>query len=1807
MTNALARAHRASDSTLGGQTFNVQSFVMSQPALIEASAGTGKTYSITNLVLRALLGVGTRDTCLVRPLEVDELLIVTFTNAATADLRQRIYERIRSARLALEEFITLALNQVVEQLKDPQHGGKLDPKSARIVAAKAQKRGATKAGTAKAGAAKAGTGAGAGAARAGSGAGADVVLLKKEELGGDYQEFSATERAEYAARLLELSEDDEQELFLANNYSEEELNGIFVGVDVDHLLDQRCVLQDDNTKFIIKELVARSTGNKEAPLRRAVEHLIRAERHINNAAICTIHSFCNSMLTQIYALEAGEAFNTELKLDLSDEIHEAYYSVWRRLFYQKNSSPLLLELLNRNSPLDMVGPIHLLNGVRLAGDERGFYGYQLNGIDELLDSCKFKLDKKQALEPQLSAYIGELGAALKQYEVELIKVGQALLDTLSYEQFQVYVQPQSGQLKTIGAGPNKISLRSGIPGFLMLIAQCYELMPQARSLGQGSGPWNQVVSLLHQVQDSVNGVMKGKNTVFDGRKKPKDAAEQACKLQLDNFINNLLAGLKKLAADYDGILNQSKHLVRLLTAIVMKQELERRCKEQHVMDPDDILRRLDYALNWRGAAGESLARAIRAKYPLAMIDEFQDTDPIQFSIFSSIYLNAEALEQKSYCYLIGDPKQSIYAFRGSDINSYLKARDKIVELTSGAGVYTLDTNYRSSPDVVAAANAIFGLTLNHDNVNPFNESRITFEAVKSGKAKGLLAKVRAQGQDLIVPTGHTDGANHMRWEEGSQEDFAAAQRAHVVVNRRDFYLQDVEELFYDPNPYAPDKLSSTVPLDHVVISHYPLTPKSKADDSKSEILAFAGPANSYVVRVEHQEEGGKGGLTQAYAQVTAQLIDRVLKQGRIVVDGMERPVRAGDIAVIVRKGDESDLIQNELRNLQIPSVYLSDRNSVLGSSEEPSAEAIELGYLMEAMCDCTNRKKVFRVLGSRLLCLDAAEYQEQCQNENFEREVKLLSSCAQTWQRYGFMPAFMQWAHDPRHNVSKRLLALKDGERWYTNYCHIGEIIQGVHTQKSGIQAQLNWFFELIYNNQNIFNEDVTKKRLESEQDQIRIITIHKSKGLEFPIVFMPFLWLPVFDGGSFGESNEDYLKAERYYDPVLKHVVLDVASEREFFVQEKLPVYHSSTDSFELGKFQSVPVTLRPNTIITMEERREAMRLLYVAVTRARYANFFLVGSYQAGRGKQPKYQDALVAIQGQARQGYAVDVDREVEDAIVNLETKESLKEGAERFIAAAQAHPECFTVLDGTVLLEQGAQLPPTQPHDAAAPERVPSDWERLYTQDSFNISQLEPGQALSPIAQSFVYKDAIDLSFNIFSYSSLVAGQYTQELQYAGSSENTMYGESEVVEGVPTEGEVSEPTEREDSVPQGTLAFQMAATPEVKLNQAQLNPQYSVSALMQAEWQDQKHFYDGVQNSPQPRGKRACYEFPCGTGPGSFMHEVLEHVDFDQVKEQGCIKYILDKTFPQIFNWAHNLRYARFMREHTYEDDKIPLALWFNDVLEAPIVAGRYHCFALADLRVHSYEREMEFLMSNHSFNTATLNRICAQVAEQLLPDKLKEKFRGSLELKAKDLVGYITGSIDLACSIDLNARLPLCERADLRNILPQDLRHNLTQSLAQLKAEVAQGLHPELEEDPELAELGFAAMSEALQAEEGMNEKFYVIDYKSNYLGAFDSCYQRDHLIEAVYEHRYDVQFLIYSLALYRFLKRRFAVPFDAPYEELRAFYDQHIGGVIYLFLRGMRANYLRDHISNGVFATRLDFDVIYELDQMFSLHNEEAQ
>ena len=118
-----------------------------------------------------------------------------------------------------------------------------------------------------------------------------------------------------------------------------------------------------------------------------------------------------------------------------------------------------------------------------------------------------------------------------------------------------------------------------------------------------------------------------------------------------------------------------------------------------LLSPDDLLQNVEQALSL--CAGASLATTLAAQYPVAMVDEFQDTDPVQFAIFQQVYLNQ--VEQATTLVMIGDPKQAIYRFRGGDIYTYLQAKHQIPATRQ----FTLSTNYRSQTGLVAAFNHLF--------------------------------------------------------------------------------------------------------------------------------------------------------------------------------------------------------------------------------------------------------------------------------------------------------------------------------------------------------------------------------------------------------------------------------------------------------------------------------------------------------------------------------------------------------------------------------------------------------------------------------------------------------------------------------------------------------------------------------------------------------------------------------------------------------------------------------------------------------------------------------------------------------------------------------------------------------------------------------------------------------------------------------------------------------------------------------------------------------------------------------------------
>jgi len=196
-------------------------------------------------------------------------------------------------------------------------------------------------------------------------------------------------------------------------------------------------------------------------------------------------------------------------------------------------------------------------------------------------------------------------------------------------------------------------------------------------------------------------------------------------------------------------------------------EIEARLVAEHdrlgTQSFDGLLRALDQGLGQEGS-GAKLAAAIRRRYPALLIDEFQDTDPIQYRVFRRIYPPAEA-SQGGACglFFIGDPKQSIYRFRGADVSTYLAATG------SAAPVWTLGTSFRSSPRLVAAQNALLGL-----HGRPFAESAIRFEPVRAAPARKNLLLL-ADGQPA-------PGLRIVRTSGGDEVELAADEVVRLLTS-----------------------------------------------------------------------------------------------------------------------------------------------------------------------------------------------------------------------------------------------------------------------------------------------------------------------------------------------------------------------------------------------------------------------------------------------------------------------------------------------------------------------------------------------------------------------------------------------------------------------------------------------------------------------------------------------------------------------------------------------------------------------------------------------------------------------------------------------------------------------------------------------------------------------------------------------------------------------------------------------------------------------------------------------------------------
>ncbi len=466
---------------------------------------------------------------------------------------------------------------------------------------------------------------------------------------------------------------------------------------------------------------------------------------------------------------------------------------------------------------------------------------------------------------------------------------------------------------------------------------------------------------------------------------------------------------------------------------------------------DDLLQKVDQALT-DPERGSQLAESLQKKYPFALVDEFQDTDPVQYSIFNSIYPESST---QTGLLMIGDPKQAIYAFRGADVYTYFRAASE-----STGTFYTLKNNYRSSPQLVEAVNRLFEQT-----EAPFIEEEIGFFRSDSGRP-GLR--------------------NAFQTNEKSPPPFRLTTRKGIETNK-----------------------------------------------SSSKEFAF-----SHTV------------------QQIASLLEQ-LERGEVTLEG--RKLQAADIAVLVQSHKDARELKARLKRAGVDSVAIS-RDKVF---ESPEARRLQL--VMDAVLDPLNRTKVNSALLSGFFGISLNQLMVLQQDEEaYQALIEELQELQETWNSDGFYPMFrsLLFSGDRLQHFSK----LNDSERVLTNLYHLADIC-GKAEQEGRLDphALFSWY------QKEMAEPDKDEEKtllLESDQNLVKISTIHNSKGLQYPVVFCPVLW----DGK--GIKNR---LLEPYHRPGEDELIINIDRHRS----------------------EAREVATRKRTL---ESAAEEVRKAYVAVTRARF-----------------------------------------------------------------------------------------------------------------------------------------------------------------------------------------------------------------------------------------------------------------------------------------------------------------------------------------------------------------------------------------------------------------------------------------------------------------------------------------------------------------------------------------------------------------------------------------------------------------------------
>jgi exodeoxyribonuclease V beta subunit len=532
-------------------------------------------------------------------------------------------------------------------------------------------------------------------------------------------------------------------------------------------------------------------------------------------------------------------------------------------------------------------------------------------------------------------------------------------------------------------------------------------------------------------------------------------------------IDNPSARVHPLAAEED-----SHAAMRRRLALRAREELERRKRRLGVMTYDDLLTRLCHAL--AGDNGAAAAARLQARYRVVLIDEFQDTDPVQWEIVERAFGGGGVT-----LVLIADPKQAIYAFRGADVYAYLRA------VRAARTRATLQVNWRSDQALIDAYDALFGnAKLGHEGIayRPVRAAPANQRPRLLGAPSPKALRVRLIGRD-------------QPGIELTRTGFAGVQSARACV--------------------AADLADDVVSL--------------LASGTMIEIRATDGST------LDHQ------------------------------------PIRPGHIAVLVQSHRNAAMIQDELAAANVPAV-INGAGSVFAT---PAAQGwLDLLEALERPAYSTRARAaaLTPLIGWTAERVALAD----------ERDLEQLHQRLHAWARVLRLRGVAALAEtiSLSQQVPKRVLAFHDGERELTDLEHVAQLLHAAAmSDQLGVAALTSWLRERIGAAKAEGNRDELTRRLESDAEAVQVLTIHRSKGLEFPVVYCPFLWEPSW----IPEGDR----------PVYFHDA-DAGDARAIDVGLEGPEYDAHRSQFR------------------SEERGEDLRLMYVALTRAKHqAVVWWVGSF--------------------------------------------------------------------------------------------------------------------------------------------------------------------------------------------------------------------------------------------------------------------------------------------------------------------------------------------------------------------------------------------------------------------------------------------------------------------------------------------------------------------------------------------------------------------------------------------------------------------